>query len=128
MLGTRCRSCSSQKSLVTSCEIRLLLVAEVARCEKLFVTRCKLCSLLVSEVESLFTTLLKNDCNTGNFSEFLRKFKNTYSVEHLQTTVSENDIKTSTIFYSCYLTSIIFFTLILLSLIELLLNCLIKLN
>ena len=42
--------CSLQKSLVTSCKIRSLPVAEVARCKKSLVTRCKIRSLLVAEV------------------------------------------------------------------------------
>ena len=40
----------SDKSLVIRCKIRLLLVAEVARCRNSLVTRCKIRSFLVKEV------------------------------------------------------------------------------
>ena len=38
------------KSLVASCKIRLLLVAEIARCKKSLVASCKIRSLLAAEV------------------------------------------------------------------------------
>ena len=46
---TRC-SFFVVKSLITRCKIRLLLVAEAARCKKSLATRCKVLSLLLAEV------------------------------------------------------------------------------
>ena len=118
-LITRCK-----KSLVTRCKIRSLLVAEAARCKKSLVTRCRSCSLQKITRYSLqnityslqkwsqFLQLHEKVTPAKMFScEFLRKFENTYSVEHLRTAASENNIKTSTNFLQ-FFTSIKFFTLI----------------
>ena len=59
-LVIRCRSCSLQKitrySLLVAkfahYLLRKLLVAEVARCQKSFVTHCKIRSLLVAKIHS----------------------------------------------------------------------------
>ena len=129
--------------LVTRCKIRSLLVAKY---HSLLVAKFACYSLqkfLVANNHSLlfgkfgrfslqkwnhFLQLYEKLTPALVFScELLRNFKNTYSVEYLRTAASENNIKTSTNFLQ-FFTSIKFFTLIWLSLIELLLNCLIKLN
>ena len=118
-LVTHCRGCSLQK--VTRHSLQKLLVAKN---HSFLVAKFVRCSLKWSH----FLQLYEKVTPAQVFScEFLRNFKNTYSVEHLQTVASENNIKTSTNFLQ-FFTSIKFFTLIWLSLIELLLNCLIKLN
>ena len=101
-----------------------LLVTKVALYEKSLVPRFKVCLILVAEVahhknhllhlakfacywlQNLLAACFRGGVTFYNFvkkllqhrkffCQFLRKFKNTYSVEHLQTTVSENDRKTS---------------------------------
>ena len=150
-LVTRCRSCSLQKVTRYSLQKVLvaknhsLLVAEIAN-HSLFVAKFahySLQKLLVAKNHSLlvakfarcslqkwghFLQLYEKVTPAQVFScEFLWNLKNTYSVEDLRTAASENDIKTSTNSLQ-FCTSIKFFSLIWLSLIELLLNCLIKLN
>ena len=115
------------KSLVTRGKIRQLLVAEVACCKKSLVSRCRSCSLqkvtryslqklLVAKNHSLpvakfarcsmqkwshFLQLYEKVSPAQVFScDFLRNFKNIYSVEHLQTAASENNIKRHQTFYS----------------------------
>ena len=125
---------SLQKLLITKVTCYILQNSLVTRCRS-----CSLRKIIRYSLQTLLAACFRGGVTFYNFAkkwlqhrkifcEFLRKFKNTYSVEHLQTTVSENDIKASINFYSFHLTSINLFTLIWLSLIELLLNCLIKLN
>ena len=115
------------KSLVTHCKIRSLLVAKFTRysLQKLLVakitryslqnslvTRSRSCSLqkitryslLVAEVASLFVTLWKRNSTTVLSCEFLRNFKDTYSVENQRTAASE----LFTVFYVRFFTLIWF--------------------
>ena len=104
LLVTRCRSCSLQKN-------HLLLVAKFARC--------------LLQKWSHFLQLYEKVTPPQVLScEFLRNYKSTYSLEHLRTAASENNSKASTNFLQ-FLRQVFHFDL---SLIELLLNCLIKLN
>ena len=62
------------ESLVTSCKIRSLHVEEVTRCEKSLVTHCKVRLLLVAEVELFFVILIKSDSSTGVFLKISVKY------------------------------------------------------
>ena len=132
-LVTRCRSCSVQKNNPNSLQKllvaknHLFLVAKFARYSLqknhlLLVAKFARCLL---QKWSHFLQLYEKVTPPQVLScEFLRNYKSTYSLEHLQTAASENNSKASTNFLQ-FLRQVFHFDL---SLIELLLNCLIKLN
>ena len=101
-----------QNSLVSRC--RGFLLQNIARysLQNSLVTRCRSCSLQKMTFYSLQNSLvalcrsgvtcyyvIKKGTSVQVFShEYLRNFKNMYSVEHLWTAASENNMKTSTNF------------------------------
>ena len=109
-LVTRCRSFLLQKIAYYS--LQNLLVAKNYSLQNLLITRWRSCSFQKIIFYSLQNSLLarcrsgvtfyyfiKKDTSAQMFSyEFLRNVKNIYSVEHLWTAASENNIKTSTNF------------------------------
>ena len=124
LLITRCRSCSLQKITCYSLQkITRYSLQKITRysLQNSLVTRCRSCSLQKITPYSLqkitryslkfarcslqkwshFSQLYEKVTPAQVFScEFLRNFKNTYSVEHLQTGASENNIKRQPTFYS----------------------------
>ena len=101
--------------------LQLLWKMKSSMADYSYVTRCKIRSLPVAEVDSLFVTLWKRNSTAGAFLWIFANFKNTYSVENEGTAASEIISKYQQTFYSFSL----WFDL---SLIEMLLNCLIKFN
>ena len=82
---------SLQKLLVA--KNHSLLVAVVASSKKSLVTRCKICLLLDAEIyEEVLWLYWKVTPAEVLSCKFLQNFKNIYSVEHLQTSASENNI------------------------------------
>ena len=91
LLTTRCKfTCCSLlvvNSLVTHCEIRLLLVAEVARCKESLVTRWKICSILILEAahrKKFFSTHCKNYSLQKNHLPRVAEFKKLFQVNALR--------------------------------------------
>ena len=144
------------KSLLTRCKIHSLLIAEVARCKKSLITRCKIHSLLVAKKHSLLLAkfahyllqkllvaknysllLAKNHSLLITFCNFTKKqlqhrcfpvnFCETWKTPILWNICKRLLLKlisnVNKLFTGFYVNQVFH-----LSLIELLLNCLIKLN
>ena len=93
-------ACSSLEKILIA-RNQSLLVAKFARnslqkfasSKKSLVTRCKICLLLDAEIyEEVLRLYWKVTPAEVLSCKFLQNFKNIYSVEHLQTSASENNI------------------------------------
>ena len=88
------------KSLITRCKIRLLLVAEVARCKKSLVTRCRSCSLQKITRYSL-QNLLVTRCRSCSLQKITRYSLQNSCVVRCRTGVAFCNFMKKKLHHSC---------------------------